>query len=302
MTKRNLFIIIAILVVLDIAAGFWYLAGHVNSDGKSDLFSREDEATEMADTISIDGMADKFKDLERYAYFVSLQPAVPGHYRTYWSSVKQFKSRIPVSVNGNGSLSALMSELSRKAFGFSDASIENGLSVFLKEPKFNTFENVAYKSIARHPDREAAQYENVQSLCIYPIFSSSCFLVMVVDKTNRSGDEHTHVVHYVNYDRVAHKVLAKDEVFDLSQEMGVLECINKSIDKQGKWKRAAKVPAEFYLRRNGIFFIFPEGELSPAAATGVFVFYKNLESYLTPFFKKMIKNNGEYKEYTPITF
>ena len=33
MSKRQLFIIIAILVVLDIAAGFWYLAGHINADG-----------------------------------------------------------------------------------------------------------------------------------------------------------------------------------------------------------------------------------------------------------------------------
>lgn len=38
MTKRTYIIIIALLVALDVATGFWYIVNHINTDGKSDLF------------------------------------------------------------------------------------------------------------------------------------------------------------------------------------------------------------------------------------------------------------------------
>ena len=72
-TKRAFFIVIAVLVILDIAAAFWYVAGRLNND---------DEATNPFDTEKAVGdstivgetVPDKFEITERSAYFVSKSP------------------------------------------------------------------------------------------------------------------------------------------------------------------------------------------------------------------------------------
>ena len=105
MSKRQLFIIIAILVVLDIAAGFWYLAGHINADGNGAvLFDSSDEAVEAADTVAGNSKPDHFETMAAHAYYVSRQPVEEEDASTYLSCIKRFKGRIPVSVNGNKAL------------------------------------------------------------------------------------------------------------------------------------------------------------------------------------------------------
>ena len=109
MSKRQLFIIIAILVVLDIAAGFWYLAGHINADGNGAvLFDSSDEAVEAADTVAGNSKPDHFETMAAHAYYVSRQPVEEEDASTYLSCIKRFKGRIPVSVNGNKALGELL--------------------------------------------------------------------------------------------------------------------------------------------------------------------------------------------------
>ena len=95
MSKRQLFIIIAILVVLDIAAGFWYLAGHINADGNGAvLFDSSDEAVEAADTVAGNSKPDHFETMAAHAYYVSRQPVEEEDASTYLSCIKRFKGRI----------------------------------------------------------------------------------------------------------------------------------------------------------------------------------------------------------------
>ena len=75
MTKRTYIIIIALLVALDVATGFWYIVNHINTDGKSDLFDRRSELIAAADTIADIFVPDKFEVSENNAYFVSKEPA-----------------------------------------------------------------------------------------------------------------------------------------------------------------------------------------------------------------------------------
>ena len=92
MSKRNYFIIIAILVAVDIATAFWYLAGHINSDGKNDFFSAGSELATDADTLIENFVPDKYQTIEYNAFFVSKAPVIPSDQRTYYTSIKRLKT------------------------------------------------------------------------------------------------------------------------------------------------------------------------------------------------------------------
>ncbi|MBS7394495.1 MAG: hypothetical protein KIG90_08785, partial [Muribaculaceae bacterium] len=101
-------IIIALLVALDVATGFWYIVNHINTDGKSDLFDRRSELIAAADTIADTFVPDKFEVRENNAYLVSKEPAIDDDAQTYYASVKRIKSKLPTEINGNKNIDAIL--------------------------------------------------------------------------------------------------------------------------------------------------------------------------------------------------
>ena len=307
MTKRTLIIIIAILAVLDIAAGFWYLASHVNSDGKSgELFENDRQAVD-ADTISESIVPDKFKIIEKQGYFVSKEPSKQGHYRTYWSSVKRFKGRIPVTINGSTAINSLMAEITRKTFGFNDPSLETHINAFTKEPVFNTKEDVDYKKMLKKPFTED-HYGNVQNIKVYPTFNSNHILVMVIDQTTFNGDYFQEKMQFVTFNRLRQQVMTNDEIINYNESSEILNLVNENIDKLKEeghdLHHAIHLPSEIYVRRNGIFFIFPAGTIASLndGMQEIFVYYKQLKPYLTKDFRHIVEHNNGFWHYNPISF
>lgn len=306
MTKRTYTIIIALLVALDIATGFWYIAGHINSDGKSDIFDSDHGLAVAADTISDKSIDDKFEMIENDAYFVSNSPAIAGNMQTFFASIKRIKCKLPTEINGNSDLGDLMAAIAEKAFPGSHSNLDGGIQMFLKAPTFN-YKGIDYKVIDTAPTI-VAKYGNVQGVKIYPIFTSRNYLVMAIDLTSYDGDKTREKLLFVNYNRTSQTVLKKGNIFAANTDDDILELVNKKIEKLNEeehesFKEASYLSPELYLRRNGIFFVYQPGEISDDKdPIEVFVSFKTLQEYLTPTFRGIVSENADYNELKPITF
>lgn len=308
MTRRKLLIIIGLLVALDIATGFWYLAGHVNSDGKGGLFGDGDGAAAMADTLSDGTVTDKFNTISDSQYFVSKEPAIEDDASTYYSCIKRFKAKLPISVNGNNNVSSLMEAIAEKAFGASgNSNVETAGSNWLKTPRF-AVSKVDYKVINSEPNI-FEEYGAVEGVKIYPLYSSNQLLVMAVDKTFYNGHETAEQLGFVNFNRTTLSVITAYDIFRQSENANVLNLVNKKInqlndDKGTHYSNASALPTEICPRKKGIFFVFPEGELADKSkgVIEILVEYKDLKNALTPKFESIIKNDANHHSFKAITF
>ncbi|MBO4813492.1 MAG: hypothetical protein J5523_00880 [Muribaculaceae bacterium] len=308
-TKRAFFILIAILVILDIAAAFWYVAGRLNNDDNDNPFSVEADSLAVPDSTIVGETApDKFEITEKSAYFVSVNPVSASKPGTYWTSTKRYKGRIPVSVNGSNAIDELLKEIEHRAFGFGTGSVNTCATAFLKSPKFNTNSPVDFKSVAKEPHVNEV-YGNVSTIKIYPTFTSDYLLVMAIDKQDYDGYTRTQRMSFVIYNRKKHQVLEKDNIFNKSLEPKILALINSHIDELNlggtlNLRHAASLPPEITLGRKGILFVFDSGSIADIdkGIIDVFLPYSRLKPYLTTEFNAIVNANNGFWDYDPIKF
>ncbi|MDO4510933.1 MAG: hypothetical protein Q4B68_03835 [Bacteroidales bacterium] len=307
MTKRTYFIIISLLVALDIATGFWYIAGHINSDGNSDIFDSDHDEVTLADTISSQSTPDRYEMVENNAYFVSTMPAIAGNMRTYFASIKRIKSKVPTEINGRTDVETLMAAVAEKAFPNSHGSLQAGIQMFLKTPSFNV-KNLAYKVLDTAPTI-TAKYGNVQGVRIYPIFTSRSYLVMAIAITSYNGTNTSEKQYFVNYNRSTHTVLHRHDILAEGTDEKVLELVNQKIgvlvdEASMPLHSASRLSPEIYLRSKGIFFVYQPGEVADATegVIEIFVPFKSLQEHLTPSFRGLVVENADYCELKPLAF
>lgn len=308
MSKRNYIIIIAILVAVDIATAFWYLAGHINSDGKNDFFSAGSELATEADTLNDSYTPDKYETIEYNAFYVSKQPAIPTDQATYYTSIKRLKINIPTTINDETNTDNLLAEVAKKAFPNSHGGLDSGIQMFLKSPSFNVA-NVDYKVISSAPTI-FSKYGNVQGVKIYPIFTSKNYLVMAINRSSYKGVTTQNSAYYVNFNRYSHSVISKSNIFIDDEDDKLLRIVNDKIEKlntdQPKLNlhQATTLSQEIYLRKNGLFFVYQAGIIAneEEGAMEIYIPFSSLNPYLKPEFKTLIATNSHCQELKPLTF
>lgn len=308
MSKRNLVIIIALLVIIDIAAAFWYLSLRIEASGEShDLWQRSDDTTAtVADTLTTTSVPDTFDVQDFHTYYVSRTPAVRGDENSYYTCVKRVKVRWPVSVNGNDSLPALEQALLNCMFGKAGGNLSFAAAQWTQLPKFNVEALTDFKEIDTRP-RIVPRYAYTEQMLAYPILTSLRLLVMEVDHRTQSGETSTLTTRYVHYDRVKQSVLERKHIFEQGKEPILLSLINDKIERLNNEKRlqlerASNVANEYHATRAGLIFDYPAGELAPAneGVVEILIDYPPLYSVLTQDFKNLINLNDGYWKYKPI--
>ncbi len=310
MSKRTYLILILLLVVVDIVAGFWYLAVRIETNGNSvDIFGQPPETGPVmeADTISETNIPDVFRMFSRDTFFMSNQPADKSLPSSYFTSVKHIRLRWPESINGNDSLVTLEHALLEKMFSTDRTSLSFAINQELGKPTFNTAHNIAYHSVASAPASHS-KYSNESSLLVYPILTSMRLLVMEVERQRYNGIETVKSRAYVHYDRGRQRVLAQGDIFDRENESLLLETINKKINRLNleqklNLNQASQVPREFMAKHKGCLFIFPTGSIAPPneGPTEVFIGYDELMPLFTPLFKTLVEENEGYWDYKPLS-
>jgi hypothetical protein len=308
-TKRAFFIIIAILVILDIAAAFWYVAGRLNNDNHDNPFSVEERDDVVSDSTIVGETApDKFDLTEKSAYFVSVSPVSASKPGVHWTSTKRYKGRIPVSVNGSNAIDELLKEIEHRAFGFGTGSVNTCATAFLKSPKFNTNTSFDFKTVTKAP-QVSEVYGNVSTIKIYPTFTSDYLLVMAIDKQDYDGYTRTQHMSFVIYNRKKHQVLEKDNVFNKQLEPKILALINSHIDELNlggslNLRHATNLPAQISLGRKGILFVYESGSIAEAdkGIIDIFLPYSRLKPYFTSEFSAIVDANNGFWDYEPVKF
>ena len=304
MTKRMLLIIIALLVVVDIVAAFWYLALRIESSGQSgDIFVRaETDVAAQADTVIDRSLPDAFVVSRDEAFFVSQEAA--GTERGQLLSVKRVTRRWPRSINGCDSLVNIERELVRIAFSRSYGTVTEAVNFFLSEPQFNYGNGLAFTRVVQVPAAVPAKNRNVRHVLIYPYSTSFQLLVMEIDHYGYSGDGWSKRSAYVVYDRVRQRVLDRDKMLVPEQETALLAVLNKKIAHINQTQHldllsASQVPVEVCPKRTGMVFEFQEGDIAPSSkgVIDVLIDYPTLKPYLTDAFRNIVNSNDGYWEY-----
>ena len=308
MTKRNLVIIIALLVIIDIAAAFWYLSLRIEASGEShDMWQHSsDTTTTVADTLTTASIPDTFDIKEFHTFYVSRSPAVRGDENSYYTCVKRVKVRWPLPVNGTDSIPALERALQSCMFGNDNNNLTVAATQWTRSPKFNVEALSDFKEIDSQT-KIVPRYAHTEQLLAYPILTSLRLLVMEIDHRTHNGETSTLTTRYVHYDRVKQSVLERKHIFDSAQEPILLSLINDKIERLNNEKRlqlerAAKVANEFHATRAGIIFDYPAGELAPAneGVIEILIDYPLMSSVLTQDFKNLLNLNDGYWKYKPI--
>ena len=310
MTKRTLLIIIALLVIVDIVAGFWYLSARLEANGMGfDMFNmaRDKAPATAADTVADTNLPNTFVVVERHAYFISTSAAIRGNEQTRFTSVKHVKVRWPQSVNGSDSFPDLDRELLAKAFGYEAPNLKVAMEQTLNKPTFNSANRLGYRTLGSAPPVHAL-YSNIHTILVYPLMTSSRLLELAVETKKYNGIETQTTMRYVHYDRGLHRVINHSDIFVSGSNLALLGMINGRIDALNQEKRlkishAAQVPPEFSIHRKGIIFHFSSGQLSDAreGECEVFLDYSALQPVFTPSFKQLVRDNGGYWDYKRIT-
>lgn len=312
-TKRAFFIVIALLVILDIAAAFWYIAGRLNSDDEaSNPLNMEKKA--MQDSLSGSGIVgetapDQFDPIEKSAYYISTSSVASDKPDKHWTSIKRYKGRIPVSVNGSNAIADLLKEIEHRAFGLETGSINTCATSFLGKPQFNSQSPFDFKQQNKEPVTEEV-YGNVATVKIFPTFTSDYLLVMAIDKQNYDGYRRSQHMSFVIYNRKQHQVLDYQHIFNPQRNQQILALINAHIDElnakgtEVHLNHATAIPPEMTLGRNGFLFVFDSGTLadSDKGIINIFVSYSKLKPCFTKEFKAIVESNNGFWDYKPVEF
>lgn len=308
MTKRTLVIIIALLVVVDIAAALWYLSLRIEASGESrDLWQSGDTTATVADTLTTESIPDTFDLKEFKAYYVSRTPSVIGNEDSYYTCIKRVKARWPLSINGNDSLPALKQTILDIMFGnqrYND--LKQGAERWIHAPQFAIASLTDYKPSSKQP-KVVQGYAYTEQLLAYPLLTSLRLLVIEVDHRTTNGTSRAVTSRYLHYDRVKQRVIERKNILDAEQEPALLKLINEKIerlnqDKRLQLERAAKVANDFHATRAGIVFDYPAGEIAPVSEgiIEVLINYPLLSPVLTQEFKNLLNLNDGYWIYKPI--
>lgn len=311
-TRRPYIIALSLLAVLDIAAGFWYFANHVNADGRSGGLLWDDGADSeavMADTLASAMASNRFEPMtDRVACYTSAFSLPTGKGKgSPFTCIKQVKLRMPKTVNGSAELGDLRQAIADKAFGHSGESLGKDIDAFVGAAEFNLGGNSDYTQSPSVTTRSVVGREH--RVKAFPYSTSERLLQYEVYSYVYDGYRRSERVGFVLYDRARHRVLGTADVFRPTESGRLLELINKRIAKVARKKgqklnAAATVAAEFMVERRGISMVYAEGGIaSPESGVSyVFLPYSELGLCLTDEFKRLLDGDCGYQHYTPMKF
>lgn len=306
-TKQGLVKVIALLVIIDLIAAFWYVSLRIENSGESrDLFEKMDSVAENADTIAETTRPDTFDIIEAHGYFVSQQPVVTGNSNTHLASIKTIKMRVPQSINGNDSINTLHEALMEKAFGHHSYDYEYAINSYTSKPWFPDNSTVPFKPVNYVPNVDEA-FCNNSRIVVYPIYTSHRILVYEIDHKRKESGRTYATSAYVHYDRVNYQVIKRSDIINIAAENDILALINKKIavltsEKKINLLSASKVPYEVCVKQSGISFIFTPGEIAPISEGEIEIHlpYKAIRGMLNPNFLPIIDASTGWWSYKQV--
>ena len=310
LTKRNLFILIGLLVLLDLASFFVYFMSHINRDGKNPIeyvMEKADSVSFEMDSVPAEFVVDKFDTIARIENYVSKNQMQVGATNKPMTCSVKIKMVCPKSINGNSNLDDLYTELMRHVSSNAPSNVNDAVEWLLDNPEFAQPSSSYTVSTAVNPI-DSLRY-TMQRYRVFPYISTHYLLEMVVLVEKLSGKKLSRDMNIVHYNRVENEVIGFNQIFNASKENAILALINRNIAKEKKtgshpnWHEALALPSEFLLGKKSVIFYFADGDIAPRG-TGlheISVSNQELEPFFTDFYKDVLKNDGHLVAYSFIS-
>jgi len=311
MSKRTLYIIICLLLLLDVAAFVIYILGNSNRDGKSpiEMRMRDSIDVEMADTIPDALVEDRFDTISREVNYVSLDKVSDGVEEKRMSTTIKLKLVWPESINHNSSLKQLESALMEKLLGRAYETVDQAIDSLISHPKFVQYSS-NFSKVESSLVEEKGNHHTKQLYRVFPYFRTHYLMEFYVLIEKYDGHKRRRKVGVVHYDRLHNKVISMDEIFDLSHSKDILALVNQNIErvkidkKNNKIHETSTLPMEFLLGTKSVIFYLPDGAIAPIG-TGVYevsVRNADLMEYFTSYYNELLNNDSLFSSYGFLTW
>jgi len=310
MTKRTFILTTTLLIVIDIAAAFWYFTMRSEKEDEHNPFSTDSVAVHNANgKIGFNSVPDSFRTVKTYyAFYESDHKGYENGRGDHYTSIMTTSMRWPVAINGNDSIDNLEQALLKQAFGTEMISLRNAVDRYLSNPVFNTPSAGSFHRLKNEPQPQKGFSYKVNTL-IYPLMTSFRLLVMRVDRKTENGQYAITHTQFTHYDRMAQRVLSTSDILRSDKNQQLLSLINKKIEllknEEGKdlsMLSASQVAGVIRCAPKGIFFEYPPGEIASRekGTISVFLSYKDLEDCMTQNFSALVEDNEGYWNYKPL--
>ena len=312
LTKRNLFILIGLLVLLDMASFFVYFMSHINRDGKNPIeyvIERADTASVARDTVQAEFGADKFDTIAVAENYVTKNLMQVGASNKPMMCSVKIKFVCPKSINGYTNLNDLYKELMCQVSPNAPSNVNDAVQWLLKNPEFaQPASGYTVTSAVNLNPVDSLRY-TMQCYRVFPYISTHYLLEMVVLIEKLSGKKLSRDMNIVHYNRVENEVIGFNGIFNASKWSDILALINRNIAKGKKtgnhpnWHEALALPSEFLLGKKSVIFYFADGDIAPRG-TGlheISVSNQELEPFFTDFYKEVLKNDDHLVAYNFIS-
>lgn len=296
MTKRTLFIIIGLLVLLDVAAMIIYVAGHYN---------RDDEHTEAvpADIISQDLKVDRFDTIQTTANFLSTDKMLDRGEPKKMSATIMFKMVWPKEVNGNKNVKELENALMTKITGTIYPNIKTLVDNVMSKPRFAK-PSIHFTRVGADFSSSTGASHTTHRYLVFPYFSTMYRLEMIVILDTFNGTRNTRSMRIVHYDRMHDKAIATDHIFDSTQTNEIIALINQSIEgmklekKKDNLHEISSIPTEFLLgERSVIFYVEQDSKLYEVRVKN-----NDMKPFFTDEYNEIINNDSHFIAYEYLTW
>lgn len=301
-SKRGLLKVIILLVIVDIIAGFWYLTLRIESSGESRDLWHPDSVTENADTIAEGTVPDTFEIVQDHGYFVT-QKSIDSS-GVSLASIKSVKARIPLSINGSENIDELLEALMKKALSVTARDFEGAMALYTDRPHFNSSISLPYKKVDKEPSIDRS-HTTTERIFIYPLYTSNRLMVMEIDTWHNNCGRKSITTAYVHYDRLAQQEVKRNDITKTENESLLLQIINDKIETLNKkdpdlnLHKAARVPAELCVRKNGTSFMFIPGEIASfdQGEIEVMISHDDMNPVYTPMFLRLLSASTGWWKY-----
>ncbi len=313
-TRRRLLITIALLVVIDLATGLFYVVSRLNADGKYvGLFAPADSTALPADTLAASAVSVKFEPVRNdMVYYVSETTLPTGQSSAgQFTCIKQVKLRMPHSVGGSTAIDGLKQAIIIKAFGPRYGDESRAVAAFIDAPEFNMGGNSSYR-VSPHPIETKSIYGREHRVKAFPYLASDRLLEYEIYDFVYDGHSRSERVGYVIYDCLRHRVLKMADVLSVADSEGVenvLKAVNHRIDFMTRDRRrilrhATTLNAELAVEPRGIKLVFPAGSLADAESgvASVYLPYDSCRNLLTAQFRILLDTDGRFFHYKTLKF
>lgn len=300
MTKRTLFIIIGLLMLLDVAAIIIYLSAPTR-DGKSPLDTTYDNINQgthsQADVLPNKATLDDFETIEDTVNYISTDKVMDRGEKKRMSATIIVKLQWPKKINGSKQFLELQNALMTRLTGKTYPNVKQMVTDLTSHPKYVKYTTHSSRIKKDFSSSHGASH-TTRRYIVLPHFGTHYRLEMMVVTESLIGGKSSRTLSIVHYDRAHGKVITNDQIFDKASTSDVVALVNQSIEGR-KIKESLNlhevenIPHNFVLGEKYVIFYVEQN----SKRYEVKVKNEDLSPYFTNYYNDLIINDTKLRTY-----